>query len=227
MPPVPRTTRPPPKVLVAHASRHGSTAQIAERIAERLSSAGLEAVAMDVGEVEDPAIYDAYVIGGAAYMYHWLKPAMRFVMQNEGLFARRPVGPRGAAGRDRRADDEVGARQSRRAPGRRLPRLAGDRGVGRRDRRSASRGGATGGTVSPPRCVGGWLSGCAHRSRASSAGAAQGVARRRRRQLRCPNQLAVVQGATHRFEERGTLERVADLARDWFVHHPTAARAPA
>jgi putative phosphoribosyl transferase len=31
--------------------------------------------------------------------------------------------------------------------------------------------------------------------------------------------LEIVPGATHLFEEPGTLERVAELARDWFVHH--------
>ena len=35
-------------------------------------------------------------------------------------------------------------------------------------------------------------------------------------------QLEVVPGATHLFEERGTLERVADLARGWFLRHVTA-----
>jgi putative phosphoribosyl transferase len=34
--------------------------------------------------------------------------------------------------------------------------------------------------------------------------------------LRCVKQLAVVPGATHLFEEPGTLEQVATLARDWF-----------
>ncbi|XAS63690.1 phosphoribosyltransferase [Micrococcaceae bacterium Sec5.8] len=37
--------------------------------------------------------------------------------------------------------------------------------------------------------------------------------------LRCPNQLAVVQGATHLFEEPGTLAAAAILARDWFVDY--------
>ena len=32
-------------------------------------------------------------------------------------------------------------------------------------------------------------------------------------------ELAVIPGATHLFEEPGTLERVAELARDWFVDH--------
>lgn len=35
--------------------------------------------------------------------------------------------------------------------------------------------------------------------------------------LSCVHELAVVQGATHLFEEAGTLERVAHLARAWFL----------
>jgi putative phosphoribosyl transferase len=38
-------------------------------------------------------------------------------------------------------------------------------------------------------------------------------------QLRCPARLAVVPGATHLFEEPGTLQQAADLARDWFAEH--------
>lgn len=38
-------------------------------------------------------------------------------------------------------------------------------------------------------------------------------------QLRAPKQVEIVPGATHLFEEPGTLERVAELARDWFVTH--------
>jgi putative phosphoribosyl transferase len=37
--------------------------------------------------------------------------------------------------------------------------------------------------------------------------------------LRAPTTLEVVPGAGHLFEEPGTLERVAELARDWFVRH--------
>jgi putative phosphoribosyl transferase len=38
-------------------------------------------------------------------------------------------------------------------------------------------------------------------------------------QLKTENRLEIVPGATHLFEEPGTLERVADLARQWFDHH--------
>jgi putative phosphoribosyl transferase len=37
--------------------------------------------------------------------------------------------------------------------------------------------------------------------------------------LRCPNRLELVEGATHLFEETGTLEEAAILAKDWFVRH--------
>lgn len=37
--------------------------------------------------------------------------------------------------------------------------------------------------------------------------------------LRCENRLEIVPGATHLFEEAGALDRVAELARDWFTAH--------
>lgn len=51
--------------------------------------------------------------------------------------------------------------------------------------------------------------------------------RRAQAQLRCENELAVVPGATHLFDEPGALEEAACLARDWFVHHLSGARQPA
>ena len=43
--------------------------------------------------------------------------------------------------------------------------------------------------------------------------------RRTQRELRCENDLAVVPGASHLFEEPGTLDAAAGLARDWFLTH--------
>ena len=51
--------------------------------------------------------------------------------------------------------------------------------------------------------------------------------RRARSRLTCPSRLVVVPGATHLFEERGALERVAGLARDWFLTHLTRPDPPA
>jgi putative phosphoribosyl transferase len=52
--------------------------------------------------------------------------------------------------------------------------------------------------------------------------------RRAQAQLHCRNRLAVIPGATHLFEEPGTLRAAAVVARDWFtVHVVGAAVAPA
>ena len=45
-------------------------------------------------------------------------------------------------------------------------------------------------------------------------------------QMRCDVALDIVPGATHLFEEPGTLERVAALAADWFDKHLRAAGSP-
>ncbi|MFJ9455691.1 phosphoribosyltransferase family protein [Kitasatospora sp. NPDC101447] len=43
--------------------------------------------------------------------------------------------------------------------------------------------------------------------------------RRAGSRLRCESELSVVPHATHLFEEPGTLDQVAELARNWFLHH--------
>ena len=45
--------------------------------------------------------------------------------------------------------------------------------------------------------------------------------RRAQAELRCENHLTVVPGATHLFEEPGTLDTAAGLARDWLISHLT------
>ena len=79
------------KVLVAYASRHGSTRGIAERITERLRADGLEATLQSAAEVRDIAGYEAVVVGSAAYMLRWLADATRFVERNRAELSARPV----------------------------------------------------------------------------------------------------------------------------------------
>lgn len=45
-------------------------------------------------------------------------------------------------------------------------------------------------------------------------------------ELRCEKQLEIIPGAGHLFEEPGTMERVIELAAQWFTHHLTG-KAPA
>lgn len=109
-------------ILVAYASRHGATRGIAERIAERLRGAGLQAEARSVTEIRDVSGYDAFVIGAAAYMFHWLKEATRFIGRHRRDLAARPVwlfssGPIGTETVDTEGKDVLVASEPREFPG--------------------------------------------------------------------------------------------------------------
>jgi menaquinone-dependent protoporphyrinogen oxidase len=78
-------------VLVAYATRHGATKGIAERIAGRLRLAGFDAEAVPAKDVRDAKGYDAYVVGSAAYMTHWLDDARDFVKRNHATLATHPT----------------------------------------------------------------------------------------------------------------------------------------
>jgi len=78
-------------ILVAYASKHGATRQIAERIAETLVAEGQKAEARPVAEAGDLAGYDAFVIGSAVYMGRWQNEAAEFVRHNRAVLAGRPV----------------------------------------------------------------------------------------------------------------------------------------
>lgn len=79
------------KVLVTYASRHGATAGIAARIADTLTARGHQAHALPVEQVEELAGAEAVVIGAAAYMFHWLKPALKFARHHRDELAQLPV----------------------------------------------------------------------------------------------------------------------------------------
>jgi menaquinone-dependent protoporphyrinogen oxidase len=78
-------------VLVGYSSKYGATAGIAERIATTLTEAGTPAEARPLAEVDDPAGYDAFVLGASAYLGSWRKDATRFVRRHHELLAGRPV----------------------------------------------------------------------------------------------------------------------------------------
>src|SRR3954449_8839298 len=88
-------------VLVAVASKHGSTREIAEAIAGELRSMGIDADLRGVGDVESIAGYDALILGSALYMGNWLADAKDFANRFAGCLGTRPVwvfssGPRRA-----------------------------------------------------------------------------------------------------------------------------------
>lgn len=99
------------RVLVAYASRHGATQGIAERVATSLQAAGIDAEARPATSVKSLAGFDAFVIGSAAYMFHWEKAAANLVRRNRDVLARKPVwlfssGPLGTEPLDAQGRDQ-------------------------------------------------------------------------------------------------------------------------
>jgi len=79
------------RVLVAYASKAGSTKGIAEFIGERLRERGMPTDVCDVSSVQRPEDYDAFIVGSAVYMFHWVKEAKQFVLKNRATLEGRPV----------------------------------------------------------------------------------------------------------------------------------------
>ncbi|MER5199961.1 flavodoxin domain-containing protein [Streptomyces sp. NPDC002755] len=78
-------------VLVTYGTTNGSTAEIAESVAEVLRKAGLTVESLPARSVPSAARYDAVVVGGGLYAGRWHKDARRFVRRNRVLLAERPV----------------------------------------------------------------------------------------------------------------------------------------
>lgn len=98
------------KVLVAYASKHGSTRGIARFIGEKLRQCGLDTDVLEVAQVQNLWGYDAFVIGSALYMGHWMKEAKQFVSRNYSALSSRPVwlfssGPTGKERNNTRGQD--------------------------------------------------------------------------------------------------------------------------
>jgi len=89
------------KVLVTAASRHGSTREIADAIAEELRRSTIDTECHDLGEITGIEGYDAVVFGSAIYMGNWLPEARSFAEEHRDEFSKVPVwvfssGPIGA-----------------------------------------------------------------------------------------------------------------------------------
>jgi len=78
------------KVLVATASRHGSTEQIGHALAERLRAHGLEVEEVRPNGQSLDGV-DAVVVGSAVYAGRWLSPARSFVRSHLDELRRLPV----------------------------------------------------------------------------------------------------------------------------------------
>jgi menaquinone-dependent protoporphyrinogen oxidase len=81
------------KVLVTYATRAGSTAEVAQAIAEvlRARSEGENVDVAPVKEVKDLSPYRAVIVGSAIRMGSWLPEAVEFVTKNQAALDKVPT----------------------------------------------------------------------------------------------------------------------------------------
>jgi len=93
------------RVLVAYATKRGSTREVAESVAATLRAEGLDAECRPAAEVEDLDGFTGVVLGGALYMGRWHADARDFLKRHRRLLTARrlavfAMGPRTLAESD-------------------------------------------------------------------------------------------------------------------------------
>jgi menaquinone-dependent protoporphyrinogen oxidase len=79
------------KILITVASKHGSTREIGEAIAEELRGSGLETDLLDASEVDSLDGYNAIILGSGIYAGSWLPEAKYFIEQYRPELSRLPI----------------------------------------------------------------------------------------------------------------------------------------
>ncbi|MHB1296781.1 MAG: flavodoxin domain-containing protein [Anaerolineae bacterium] len=78
-------------VLVAYATRYGSTREVAEAVADTLRGQGLGVDVQPAHQVRSVESYGAVVLGAPLYIGNLLKDAQRFLERHQQALAQRPV----------------------------------------------------------------------------------------------------------------------------------------
>jgi menaquinone-dependent protoporphyrinogen oxidase len=81
----------PHSVLLAYATRFGSTQEVAEAVAASLREAGLKVDLRLMREVESLDQYEAVVLGAAIYNTKWHAEAHQFLARHQAALTQRPV----------------------------------------------------------------------------------------------------------------------------------------
>jgi menaquinone-dependent protoporphyrinogen oxidase len=78
-------------VLIAFATRYGSTQEVAEAVTATLRERGLAVDLQPMQKVRSLDQYRAIVLGAPLYMFHWHKDAIHFLAQHRQALTQRPV----------------------------------------------------------------------------------------------------------------------------------------
>jgi menaquinone-dependent protoporphyrinogen oxidase len=89
------------RILIAYASKHGSTEEIAEAIGNQLRSGNVEVDVRPAKSIKSLEGYDACIVGSAVYIGQWRKEAVQLLKRNTESLAKMKVwvfstGPTGA-----------------------------------------------------------------------------------------------------------------------------------
>jgi menaquinone-dependent protoporphyrinogen oxidase len=79
------------KILVAYASKAGSTAEVAQAIGEALGAKGAAVGVLQIKQVKDLSAYTAVVLGSAIRVGQWLPEAVNFVKAHQAELRQRPT----------------------------------------------------------------------------------------------------------------------------------------
>jgi menaquinone-dependent protoporphyrinogen oxidase len=79
------------QVLVTYGTKHGATAEIAEKIGQTLRQAGLHTDVLPTDRVSNLRSYKAVVLGSAVYVGLWRRKAAKFLKGNEKTLSELPV----------------------------------------------------------------------------------------------------------------------------------------
>lgn len=78
-------------VLLAYATKYGSTKEVTESIAETLRGSGLEVDIQPARDVKTLEGFSSVVLGAPLIMFHLHKDARRFLIRNKEALTERPV----------------------------------------------------------------------------------------------------------------------------------------
>ncbi len=107
-------------ILVAYGTKHGSTREVAQAVAETLQELGHDVETLPAARVDDLSPYAGVVVGGAIYMGSWHPDAMRFLEQHRKELAVLPVA---VFGMGPRTMEEHDAEESRAQLGKALAKV--------------------------------------------------------------------------------------------------------
>jgi menaquinone-dependent protoporphyrinogen oxidase len=79
------------RVLVAYATKYGSTAEIAEKIGQVMLEAGFDVVVRAADSIHDFTPFDAVVLGSAVYAGTWRREAIDLLEQHEQFLSEHPT----------------------------------------------------------------------------------------------------------------------------------------